>query len=330
MSDTVPLIDLAQARGGTLDRRRVARQIDDANSHIGFLCVINHGISAQLLDDMYSVTTEFFDLSDQEKLAVRAEPGTSRGYMPPKSRALARTRGRVTPADLVEFFSNGLPDVPTDDPWFRRARAHGHFHDNVWPTQPTAFRDIWKRYYYAQAALASDLMRLFALALGLDEHWFDDKVDRPISNLFANHYPPLDSAPEPGQLRIGEHTDYGSLTLLYQRDAVGGLEVCLDGSWMPIDPVPNSFVVNIGDLMARWTNDRWISTLHRVQNPTLRGPASRRLSLPFFCQPNYDALIETVPTCVTAKSPPRYAVITSGANVTAKTNASFEGADHGP
>lgn len=323
MSDTVPLIDLGRARGSTQDRQRVARQIDDANSQVGFLAVINHGVSPRLLDDMYDVTAEFFECGDAEKLAVRAQPGTSRGYMPPKSRALARTRGKMTPADLVEFFSIGLPDVPTGDAWFTRARQHGHFHDNLWPDSP-AFRATWERYYYEMSSLAFDVMRLFALALGLDEHWFDDKVDKPISNLFANHYPPLDRQPEPGQLRIGEHTDYGSLTLLYQRDAVGGLEVNLDDSWIPVVPIPDSFVVNIGDLMARWTNDKWISTLHRVQNPTITGPASRRLSLPFFCQPNYDAVIETVPTCLSALTPSRYPTIAAGDNVTNKTDASFE------
>lgn len=323
MSSTVPLIDLDQSRGNNVDRRRLAQQIDDANSNIGFLAVINHGISPQLLDDMYNITAEFFDSSADQKIAVRAQPGTSRGYMPPRSRALARTRGLVTPADLVEFFSVGLPNVPANDPWFAQARLHGHFRDNVWPSDP-AFRETWERYYGEMAALAFDMMRLFALALGLDEHWFDDKVNKPISNLFANHYPPLDRQPERDQLRIGEHTDYGSLTLLYQRDAVGGLEVHLDNNWVPIAPIPDSFVVNIGDLMARWTNDKWVSTLHRVQNPTHTGPASRRLSLPFFCQPNYDAVIEALPTCVGARTPSRYPTITAGQNVTNKTDASFE------
>ena len=104
MSDIVPLIDLAQARGGAHDRRRLARDIDDANRHIGFLAVVNHGVSTRLLDDMYAVTAEFFDSDESVNHAVRAESGTSRGYMPPKSRALARTRGKTTPADLVEFF----------------------------------------------------------------------------------------------------------------------------------------------------------------------------------------------------------------------------------
>ncbi len=98
----------------------------------------------------------------------------------------------------------------------------------------------------------------------------------------------------------------------------------LDDSWIPVVPILDSFVVNIGDLMARWTNDKWISTLHRVQNPTITGPASRRLSLPFFCQPNYDAVIETVPTCLQRPHPSRYPTITAGDNVTNKTDASFE------
>jgi len=323
MSTALPLIDLAQARASARDRRVVARQIDEANSHVGFLGLINHGVSSSLLDDMYDVTCEFFELSDAEKARVQAQPGTSRGYMPPKSRALARTRGHMTPADLVEFFSIGLPDVPADDPWFRRAREKGHFHDNIWPARPPHFRQIWETYYAEMAALAFELMQLFALALGLDEHWFDDKVDRPISNLFANHYPPLQESPEPNQLRIGEHTDYGSLTLLYQRDAVGGLEVFLNGDWIPVAPIPDSFVINIGDLMARWTNDRWISTLHRVQIPTMTGPASRRLSLPFFCQPNYDTVVEAIPSCVGTGKPARYNAITAGDNVSNKTDASF-------
>ncbi len=202
-----------------------------------------------------------------------------------------------------------------DDPWFRRAQDLGYFAANQWPGRPARFREIWEAYYREMSSLAFELMQLFAVALGLDKHWFDDKVDRPISNLFANHYPPLTAIPEPGQLRVGEHNDYVSLTLLYQSDAVGGLEVFLDDVWCPIEPIAGSFVVNIGDLMARWTNDRWISTLHRVQNPTISGPSSRRISFPFFCQPNYDAVIETLPTCRQPGGTSRYATITAGMNV---------------
>ena len=323
MNNTVPMIDLGRARSNDTEFDAVARQIDEANQHVGFLAVVNHGVSQTLLDDMYDVTAEFFDLPMDERLSVLGSRHTSRGYIPPKQRALARTRGIETPADLVELFSIGLSEVP-DDPWFRRAQDLGYFAANQWPERPTRFREIWEAYYREMSSLAFELMQLFAVALGLEKNWFDDKVDRPISNLFANHYPPLTAIPEPGQLRVGEHNDYVSLTLLYQSDAVGGLEVFLDDVWCPIEPIAGSFVVNIGDLMARWTNDRWISTLHRVQNPTISGPASRRISFPFFCQPNYDAVIETLPTCRQPGGTSRYATITAGMNVSGKTDVSFD------
>ena len=323
MNNTVPIIDLARARSSESEYLAVAEQIDDANQHIGFLAIVNHGVPQVLLDEMYSVTAEFFDLPEDEKLEVLGSRHTSRGYIPSKQRALARTRGIHTPADLVELFSIGSPHVP-DDPWFQRAQDLGYFAPNLWPSTPSGFRRIWEAYYRQMDSLAFELMQLFATALGLDKHWFDALVDRPISNLFANHYPPLTCEPEPGQIRVGEHTDYGSLTLLYQSDAVGGLEVFLDDAWCPIDPIPGSFVVNIGDLMARWSNDRWISTLHRVQNPTIGGAASRRISFPFFCQPNYDAAIETLPTCREPGGASRYATITAGMNVSGKTDVSFD------
>lgn len=323
-SDSVPVVDLARARFSAADKRAVAGHIDDANQHIGFLTLTNHGVSPSLLRRMNEVTAEFFDLPIEQKLLVAGDRHTSRGYIPPKSRALARTRGVRTPADLVEFFSIGLPDVPVSDPWFARARDLGYFATNQWPAAPAHFRATWEEYYQVMSALAFEVMQLFALALDLDEHYFDAVVDRPISNLFANHYPPLTEDPEPGQLRVGAHTDYGSLTILYQPDSVGGLEVCLDDQWCPVEPIAESFVVNIGDLMARWTNDRWISTLHRVQLPDIDGPASRRISLPFFCQPNYDAVIETLPTCVRAGVGSRYAPITAGGNVSGKTDSSFD------
>ena len=321
---SVPIVDLARARSSEHEKRLVAAEIDEANQHVGFLSLVNHGVSADLLDRMYAVTAAFFDLPMDDKLSVLGSKHTSRGYIPPKMRALARTRGDQTPADLVEFFSIGLPNVPTGDPWFADGQRYGHFSENLWPASPSGFRETWELYYSEMQQLAFEVMQLFALGLGLDEHYFDAMVDRPVSNLFANHYPPLTEPAEPGQLRVGAHTDYGSLTLLYQPDEVGGLEVCLDDVWIPVQPIQGSFVVNIGDLMARWTNDRWISTLHRVQLPTISGPESRRISLPFFCQPNYDVPIETLPTCVRAGVGSRYETITAGMNVTGKTTASFD------
>lgn len=320
----VPVIDISPARRDAAGRRAVADAIGAANESVGFLVIAGHGVPGELIDDMYRVTAEFFALPYEEKLAVRCvRPEESRGYMPPKSRALAYSRGERTPADLVEFFAAGLPEVPEDDPYYKPENAGVNFRPNVWPERPAHFAEVWTRYYRAMEGLAQELMRLFALALDLDEHYFDDKIDKHCSNLFANHYPPLETPPEPGQLRLGAHTDYGSLTLLHQDDAAGGLQVFKDGEWHDVAAIPGTFIVNIGDLMARWTNDRWVSTLHRVQNPPLHDPASRRISIPFFCQPNYDALIEALPTCVSPENPAKYPPITSGRNMTEKTDRSF-------
>jgi isopenicillin N synthase-like dioxygenase len=152
-------------------------------------------------------------------------------------------------------------------------------------------------------------MRQFALALSLDEHWFDDKVDKHISTLQLSNYPDQKIPPQLGQLRASAHSDWGSLTILKTEDRPGGLEVCTDdGAWRPVPFVPDTFIVNIGDLMARWTDDRWVSTLHRVVNPPEeKAHDSRRLSLVFFHQPNYDAVIRQI-----RPGAPKYEPITSG------------------
>ena len=168
-------------------------------------------------------------------------------------------------------------------------------------------------------------MAVFALALGLDRDWFVPTTDKHCTDMFANYYPAVTETAVPGQLRLGAHTDYGSLTVLYQDGTPGGLQVHRDGGWQDAPLVPGTFVVNIGDLMSRWTNDRWVSTLHRVQVPVQERWGVPRLSIPYFHQPNDDAVIEAIPTCVDVDNPPRYAPITSGENLTYKTESTFAG-----
>ena len=166
-----------------------------------------------------------------------------------------------------------------------------------------------------------------AVALDLPESWFEDKIDHHFSSLAANHYPSQERPPAPRQLRIAGHTDSGSLTLIPQDGSQGGLEIKhpATGSWLSVPSIPGTFVVNIGDLMAQWTNDRWVSTLHRVVNPDAGDAAkSRRLSLVYFHQPNEDALIECIPTCADAGKPARYAPITAGEHIGRKIRKHFE------
>lgn len=321
----VPVIDLSPVHSGNATAlQALARSVDRANREIGFLVVVGHGVDPQLIAEMDAVTRAFFELPMEQKLALRSEdPGTSRGYMPPRSRALARSIGQSTPPDLVEFLAMGQPDVP-DDRYHSPERAGINFRPNRWPAEPAQLQAVWTAYYRRMEQLADDLIGVFALALGLPRDWFGPSVDRHCSNLFANHYPPVEVAPEPGQLRLGPHTDYGSLTLLYQDASPGGLQVHSGGHWVDAPHLPGSYIVNIGDLMARWTNDRWVSTLHRVSVPAGGHPSGSRLSIPFFHQPNYDAVIEAIPTCLVPGRAPKYPAITSGRNMEDKTRSSFD------
>jgi isopenicillin N synthase-like dioxygenase len=184
----------------------------------------------------------------------------------------------------------------------------------VWPERPAALRGIWTEYYRRMEHLAAAIMGVFALALELPDDFFRDKTDRHISGIRVINYPDQPDTPEPGQLRAGAHSDYGALTILKTENVPGGLQVLnRAGAWVDVEPVADSFVVNIGDLMQHWTNDRWVSTLHRVVNPPRdRALGSRRQSIVFFYQPNYDALIECLPGCCGPGRPAKYAPVTSG------------------
>jgi isopenicillin N synthase-like dioxygenase len=174
---------------------------------------------------------------------------------------------------------------------------------------------IYERYYRTMQGLATELMRLFALGLGLDEHFFDDKIDRHITNLSVLHYPPLTRPARPGQLRAGVHSDYGSLTILQRDETPGGLEVLSEGRWLPVPDLPGAFVVNLGDLMQDWTGGAWRSTLHRVVLPPDLG-TSDRLSIAFFHQPNHDAVISTLD--IAGADGAGFQPVTSGEHVRAK------------
>jgi isopenicillin N synthase-like dioxygenase len=310
----VPLIDLAPFLAGAPGARTAAaRAVDAACSDIGFFTVAGHGVPEALATRMLETARAFFDLPVAEKLAVRPpRPEQSRGYIGLGAENLAGSRGDLTAVDLKEFFAIGPVDVPDED-YYRRPEAYPSFAPNLWPARPAGFRAVWTEYYRAMERLAGRIMSLFAAALGLPEDFFHDKTDRHISGLRANHYPEQREAPRPGQIRAGAHTDYGAVTILLA-ESVPGLQVLnRRGEWADVAASPGTFVCNIGDLMQHWTNDRWTSTMHRVVNPPLEpGRSTRRISIPFFHQPNYDALIECLPGCWGPDHPPRYEPVTSG------------------
>ena len=309
----VPIVDVAPFLSSASDgKRRVAREVGAACEEIGFLIVTGHGVPRALVDQMYDVSMRFFALPLEEKMRARGAD-RSRGYGPVGEEALSYGLGRAAPADVKEGLYAGPMDVP-DTPYFRGPEGAPHFVPNVWPERPPELPRVWRAYYREMERLASDLMRVFAVALELPETFFADKIDRHPSRVRAIHYPPQKEEPQPGQLRAGEHTDYGTMTILRIEDAPGGLQVrTREGAWIDVKAVPDAFVVNIGDLMMRWTNDRWISTLHRVANPPREaGSSAGRISLAFFHQPNYDALIECLPGCESAGNPAKYPPVLSG------------------
>ena len=268
--------------------------IRQACETVGFFTIVGHGVPDSVVADLQAEARAFFALPEAEKHRVPQPPNcNSRGYMPPKQRALGYTLGAQTPPDWQEGFGVGPSGAAPAH--LAGTAAAFFFAPNLWPADRPAFRTAFETYFHAMDALSVHLLRLFAVALGLPPAFFDDKVDHGASVLRAIWYPPQPEPPEPGQLRAGAHSDYGTLTILKGDDVPGGLQVKLrDGDWTDVHPRPDAFVCNIGDLMMRWTNDEWLSNVHRVANPPREAASIGRLSIPFFHNPNADALVECI------------------------------------
>jgi isopenicillin N synthase-like dioxygenase len=309
-----PIVDLsAFANASAAEKQSLGRRVDEICRRTGFLAITGHGVPEEVITRAWNSARVFFDLPVEKKLAVKMRyEGYPYGYSPLQSEALAKSKGEETPPDIKESFNIGPLTVPPhtgNEPY-----AAFRYATNVWPAEPAEFEQAWPDYYRALGALAVKIMRVFAVALNLPENFFDASINDPISAVRALNYPHQDATPKPGQLRAGAHSDYGSLTILRADSAAGGLEIFNpQKQWQPVPAVPNGFVVNIGDLMARWTNDRWVSTLHRVVNPPPDANGStRRQSVAFFQQPNWDAEITCIPTCLAPGERPKYPPVRSG------------------
>ena len=297
----IPVIDLGGEPGA------VAAAVRTACAEVGFLQVTGHGVDPAVSDRAWRVARALFDLPTADKLdAARRTSADAYGYIPLEVESLNRSLDdAAAPADLKETFNMGPPQPPA------RTLAD---------------------YFTALLDLSARMMGWFAVALDLPRHYFDALIDESPSALRVIDYPHREQPPLPGQLRAGAHTDYGTLTLLLQDDAPGGLEV-LDPrteQWIPVPAVPGAFVVNLGDLMARWTNDRWRSTLHRVVNPPRdHAGSTRRQSIAFFHNANYHAVVECLPTCVVPGEAPRHAPVEAGPHLMNKFHRTVQ-AQPGP
>ncbi len=314
-----PVFDLAAFEAATPERRRaLGAEVDTICRQTGFLAIANHGVPKAIIDGIWSAAHDFFNLPTEDKArAAVAYPGYPYGWLGPGAEALARSRGEDTPPDLKESF-NGGPATPPHGMSDADALSFCYA-ATPWPEHPAGFRDAWQAYYGAMEDLAARIMRLFAVALGLPDGFFAPFIDAPISALRALNYPATDRPAAPGQMRAGAHTDYGSLTILLPQAGSRGLEILTpDGHWSEVEPVDGAFVINIGDLMQRWTNDRWRSTLHRV---VADGSAARRQSLAFFHQPNWFAEIACLESCLAQGETARHAPVLSGPYLMGKFRA---------
>jgi isopenicillin N synthase-like dioxygenase len=307
--DHVPVIDISPFTSGSASgRREVAEQVCAACEQVGFLVITGHGMDESVVDCLYGASQSFFALDEAEKLRVKKPAGTNpKGFTPQGAKTVGKDRDPKLKPSLLESFAIGPLDV-TNDPYFTCPEAGANFGPNLWPERPAGLKPAFSDYYREMERLSNDILDIFSFALDVPPAYFRARVDKHASILRANHYPALKAAPTDGEERAGAHTDITAITILRVDDAPGGLEVQLpDGRWVGVPRVPNAFIVNIGDILMRWTNDRFISTMHRVINPPPELAAkAARISIPYFCIPNYDAVIECIPSCVGqgAKYPP--------------------------
>jgi isopenicillin N synthase-like dioxygenase len=311
----VPVIDL--------DSPSAPDDLDAACATVGFFQLAGHGVPDDVIEAMLGAAGGFFDLPDEQKQrCAPPDMSVNRGWSPLGKESLAYSLGVDAPPDLFEAFNTGH-EVDGTDPVHAAQRAD-FFAPNIWP-ELAGFQDAFIGYFDTVAALSHRLTTVMAEALELPADFFEARTAHSPDVLRVNWFRRADGAPPtlPGQQRMGAHTDYGVLTILYA-DRVPGLEIVApSGDWVGVQPEPGCFLVNLGDLLAQWTNDRWRSTVHRVAPPVGEGPCFRR-SAAFFHEANADALIDPIPTCVSDSNPARYTPVTAGEHLLAKLKGSRE------
>jgi isopenicillin N synthase-like dioxygenase len=274
---------------------------------------VNHGVPQPTIDAMLAASTDFFSLRMSDKLALHPDRAEiNRGYAAKGSESLNYSLGVAeAPPDLFEAFNIGPDVLPEGDPAYDSER-HRLFAPNIWPEHPASFRPALVAYFDEMQRLTSRLTEVFAMALGLAPDFFAIRSRHPVQTMRVLNYETAPGDPEPldGQQRMGAHTDYGISTILYA-DPVPGLQIVgPDDQWHDVIPLEGAFLVNLGDQLSQWTNDRWRSTLHRVVPPerSLQGPSKRR-SVAFFHDGDGDVLVECLATCCSVDNPPRYAPV---------------------
>ena len=318
----VPVIDISRAGEGGEALAAIGGAVDEACRNIGFFVIVGHGVPDPIIEATWTAARAFFDLPLSEKRRSPApSPDYAYGYSPIKGETLARSLGDTTPPDLKESLNMGPLDLPEVIP----PGAEAILATPRWPERPATLRPAWETYFGAMADLSGRLLSIMAVGLGLPDDHFEPFLDHHSSAMRAINYPELDAPPQQGQLRAGAHTDYGTLSILRYDDAPGGLEVMGPDGWAAVPMVPGGFVVNLGDMMARWTNDRWVSTLHRGGLPPADATVStRRQSIVFFHNVRWDTEVRCLPTCLAPGESPLYEPVLAGPHLLSKFASTVE------
>ncbi len=322
--DYVPIIDVSGWVGGDMSTRtHIASAVGEACRTVGFMQIVGHGISSETIDGLADAIDGFFALPmDEKRRFVPQRRSINRGYTPPRSERLSYSLGVLSPDDLFEAFNVGasasdFPGLDLDEEVYA---------ENIWPDHRGAqrFRDAVLAWMQGAGRVATQMTSIFALALDLPEDYFVPFTDHSIDVLRLNHYAvPAGVDILDGQMGMGAHTDYGIVTILWA-DPVPGLEILRpDGFWDPVTPAPGALLINLGDLTARWSNDRWLSTMHRVVPPRDdTGALVRRRSAAFFHDGNADALISTLDPCRAGDGSSSYDDVTVGEHLQQKLSGS--------
>jgi len=289
----IPVLDLGPYFAGEPGAAEAtAAELRRICETVGFLYIINHGVPAPLIDATFAEAARFHAQPLEAKLAVQVN-AAMQGYMP--------LRGSTT---RTSSLSTGKKPNENEAYFIKRAGDDAGAEDR-WPAALPGFREVALRYYDAMDDLAQRLLPLYARALGLPEDYFATRCDRPLTGLRLTHYPPAEYGTD--EYGIAPHTDSSFITLLAQ-NKVPGLQIrTQEGDWIDAPVVPDSFVVNTGDILHRWTNGRFLSTPHRAFN-TSPGP---RYAIPYFFHPNPDTLIDCLPGCERKSEAPRFEPITT-------------------
>jgi isopenicillin N synthase-like dioxygenase len=308
--DVVDVAAALHATGTPAEKHSVAAELLASFRRTGFAVITGHQVPAELFATMSEASEAFFALPQEEKLAVAfPAPEILRGYEAPDPEDDPE-------APRLESFIVNRPVQPADHPEGSAEYRLWRW-PNVWPERPEQLRPVCEHYYREMEQLGDRLLELVASGLGLPATWFASSFDRHFSNLVANNYPPR-PATRDARPRNRPHTDHGVLTLLYRPDEPGGLEVQAQGRWWRVPFLAGSLVLNVGDLLERWTGGILRATPHRVVTPAGAAAMVRRQSVVYFQQPNPDALVEPAPDLRGVPAGLRYRPVRAGVHISRK------------